>query len=530
MPTDPELAAGTTLGDFRVERLIGAGGMGHVYLARQSSLQRRVALKTLRPELTRNPQSLERFLREGRAVAKLTHANIVQVYAIGEEAGIHFMALEYVEGRNLRDYLDRKGPPDFAHAVAILRQVTQALIRAHEAGFVHRDVKPENILISKKGEVKVADFGLSRVTTTDEAPPSLTQSGVTMGTPLYMSPEQVRGHPADQRSDLYSLGVTAYHLLAGEPPFKGATAFDVAMCHVQTEAPSLTVVRPDVPPELLAVVVRLMQKSPEARYQTGRELLRDLSAIRDSLQAGRASLQQLLISAPLALPVSLSGEIPNPTPAYLTSLPRPRFQAWKWLTIGGVLFLAVAVGVRLRLHGGDVAPVEESTAARDLIDDPAVGLKRKLSDPSLRRDAKQDIALQLGLLLCSRRQYDQALDAFDEFAKMPPDPDSEKRFLAQAKATSDLVAGLGHVIVRSAQNQWEASNKAFIEQITPKKLGDRIGRTKSLELMKRGPWRKAVVDALVRNARNAPPDAVIDERIRPYLSYFPPGPSVEGME
>src|SRR5205807_1682526 len=170
---------GRTLGDFRIVRRLGQGGMGQVYLAEQLSLKRKVALKILRAEVACNPTSLRRFRAEAEAVARATHANIVQVYAFGECEGLHYMALEYVEGRNLREYLTRKGPPEVPLALAIMRQVAAALQRASELGVIHRDIKPENILLTRKGEVKVADFGLSRVLVGDQQPLHITQSGVT---------------------------------------------------------------------------------------------------------------------------------------------------------------------------------------------------------------------------------------------------------------------------------------------------------------------------------------------------------------
>src|SRR5262249_18927687 len=219
---------GQTLGDFRLLRRLGQGGMGQVYLAEQVSLKRKVALKTLRPDLAANTTSLQRFKKEAEAVARATHANIVQVYFIGEKDGLHYMALEYVEGKNLREYLERKGPPEVLQSLSIMRQVAAALQRASELGLVHRDIKPENILLTKKGEVKVADFGLSRCFG-DKQALNLTQSGVAMGTPLYMAPEQVEGKAVDPRTDIYSFGVTSYHMLTGQPPFRGQSAFEVAL-------------------------------------------------------------------------------------------------------------------------------------------------------------------------------------------------------------------------------------------------------------------------------------------------------------
>src|SRR5262245_13134009 len=274
---------GKTLGDYQVLRKLGQGGMGQVYLAEQQSLKRHVALKLLRSDLDANETALKRFKQEAEAVARVTHANIVQVYAIGEAEGLHFMALEYVEGRNLRDYIALKGPPELLLALSIMRQVASALQRAGEAGIIHRDIKPENILLTKKGEVKVADFGLSRVLEGEQPAVNLTQSGVTMGTPLYMSPEQVEGKPVDPRTDIYSFGVTCYHMFAGEPPFRGASAFEVALKHVREEAPPLQSIRPDLPPDLCAVVHKMMAKDPAERYQSGKDLLKDLALLRESI-------------------------------------------------------------------------------------------------------------------------------------------------------------------------------------------------------------------------------------------------------
>src|SRR5262245_61452496 len=163
-PTPPEAdLTGRTLGDFHILRRLGQGGMGQVYLAEQISLKRKVALKLLRADLAARPVALQRFKAEAEAVARATHANIVQVYAIGESDGLHYMALEYVEGKNLREYLEKKGAPEVLVALSLMRQVASALQRAAELGIIHRDIKPENILLTRKGEVKVADFGLSRV-------------------------------------------------------------------------------------------------------------------------------------------------------------------------------------------------------------------------------------------------------------------------------------------------------------------------------------------------------------------------------
>ncbi|MEI6687400.1 MAG: serine/threonine-protein kinase, partial [Planctomycetota bacterium] len=225
---------GKLIGDFKVLYKLGHGGMGQVFLAEQVSLKRKVALKILRSDLAEDSDSLQRFKKEAEAIAQVVHPCIVQVYAIGEAEGEHFMALEYVEGRNLKEYLALRGTLDIHSLVSVLRQVASALQRASELGIIHRDIKPENILLTRKGEVKVADFGLARFAALVQ-PLNLTQTGMTLGTPLYMAPEQVEGKQIDQRTDIYSLGVTAYHMIAGHPPYQGDTAVEVAFKHLRGE-------------------------------------------------------------------------------------------------------------------------------------------------------------------------------------------------------------------------------------------------------------------------------------------------------
>ena len=270
--------SGLVLGEYQLLRRLGQGGMSYVYLALQKSLQRKVALKILKSELAEDESYVRRFEREAQAAAKLTQANIVQIYEVGHVDGYHFIAQEYVAGRNLRQYISRHGAVEPVMAVNVLRQCSRALQKASELGVVHRDIKPENIMLSTKGEVKIADFGLARILdrSGDQA---LTQVGVTMGTPLYMSPEQVGGDALDHRSDIYSLGITAYHMLAGTPPFDGENALAVAMQHFNTDAPALGAIRPDVPEKLIAVIEKMMAKKPEQRHQDAKELLKSLRKV-----------------------------------------------------------------------------------------------------------------------------------------------------------------------------------------------------------------------------------------------------------
>lgn len=274
MAGDDADLTGRELGGYRVLRRLGVGGMAEVYLAEQNSLGRQVALKVLLPALARDGAYVDRFLHEARAAASLVHANIVQIYEVGQADGVHFIAQEYVRGRNLGELLARQTALEPRVVLDVLRQVVAALGKAAEAGIVHRDIKPENILLSQSGEIKVADFGLARAMSADAK--TLTQVGVAMGTPLYMSPEQIEGRPVDARSDIYSLGITSYHLLAGTPPHLGETALAIAVQHLNATPRPLENARSDVPSGLARVVHRMIAKKPEQRYQSPAELLAEL--------------------------------------------------------------------------------------------------------------------------------------------------------------------------------------------------------------------------------------------------------------
>jgi serine/threonine-protein kinase len=276
-PPDHDLS-GRQLGDYQLLRRLGRGAMAEVYLAEQCSLGRQVAIKVLKRELADDQTYVRRFQREARAAASLVHANIVQIHEVGQIDGVYFIAQEYVQGMNLRQWMARNGTPDLRLAVIIMCQVAAALAKAAEHGIVHRDIKPENIMLTRSGEVKVADFGLARVPGKAERV-ELTQDGMTMGTPLYMSPEQVEGRQLDPRSDLYSLGVTCYHMLAGSPPFAGETALSVAVQHLNKAPEPLENVRADLPPALCRIVHRMLAKEPEKRHPSARELLRDLRQV-----------------------------------------------------------------------------------------------------------------------------------------------------------------------------------------------------------------------------------------------------------
>ncbi|MFN0020780.1 MAG: serine/threonine-protein kinase [Pirellulaceae bacterium] len=276
--SEPDLS-GRRLGDYQLLRRLGRGGMAEVYLAEQLSLRRQVAFKVLRSNLALDVAYVRRFHNEAQAAAKLVHANIVQIHEVNCIDGTHFIVQEYVAGQNLKQVLTRRGSGlEAAPAANIIRQVAAALHKAAEQKIIHRDIKPENIMLAPSGEVKVADFGLARVVREGEAM-NLTEVGITMGTPLYMSPEQVEGKDVDPRSDIYSLGVTAYQMIAGRPPFDGETALAIAIQHLKNEPTRLETLRPDIPSGLCRIVHQMLAKNPQDRFQKPADILKELRTL-----------------------------------------------------------------------------------------------------------------------------------------------------------------------------------------------------------------------------------------------------------
>ncbi len=283
---------GRILGGYRFLHKLGSGGMADVYLAEQFSLNRRVAVKVLRPATLLHAEAVDRFAQEARAAAALIHGNIVQIHEVGCIEGVHFLAEEFVAGPSLRAWLKEQGPLGAEAILSLLMQVAAALECAESGGVVHRDIKPENLLVTPRGEVKVADFGLARVLHDNL---ELTQTGMALGTPLYMSPEQSHGGKVDIRGDLYSLGATAYHLVTGQPPFRGTTGVAVALAHAKEPLESLRNVRPDFPAEVAGVIERLLEKDKESRFQTSSELFEAVEPL-----AAQATSSSRAAALPLA--------------------------------------------------------------------------------------------------------------------------------------------------------------------------------------------------------------------------------------
>src|SRR3954452_1626554 len=341
--------SGRRIGDFQLLRRLGRGGMAEVYLAEQLSLRRQVALKVLRKNLAGDDAYIRRFQHEAQAAAKLVHANIVQIYEVGCADGTYYISQEYVPGQNLKQLLARLGHGvDAVQAVNIIRQAAAALHKAAEQKIIHRDIKPENIMITPAGEVKVADFGLARISRDGEAL-NLTQVGITMGTPLYMSPEQVEGRVVDPRSDIYSFGVTCYHMLAGHPPFDGPTALNVAVQHLKTEPKRLEVLCPNLPEGLCRIVHKLLAKKPDDRYQRAIDLLKDLKGLKiEGLDQDWAAELPGFNSADLALSTAGRLEATQQLELLLRTDRAARSKAWNTASLIGAIAGLILLGLVAR--------------------------------------------------------------------------------------------------------------------------------------------------------------------------------------
>ncbi|MDQ3818743.1 MAG: serine/threonine protein kinase, partial [Acidobacteriota bacterium] len=283
---------GRQINHYRILSPLGAGGMGEVYLAQDTKLGRRVALKLLPESFTKDEDRLQRFQQEARTASALNHPNIVTIYEIGEDGARQYIATELIEGETLRESL-AAGALETVDALDITLQAASALAAAHEAGVVHRDVKPENIMIRRDRFVKVLDFGLAKLAlrkaaALDSTAPTRmrgnTSPGVVMGTVNYMSPEQARGLSVDERTDIWSLGVVLYEMLAGGLPFKGETPTDVTVSILEREPAALTALSAEVPAELEWIVKKALRKDRDERYQTVREMIGDLRSVKQQLE------------------------------------------------------------------------------------------------------------------------------------------------------------------------------------------------------------------------------------------------------
>ncbi|HEY3050221.1 MAG TPA: Stk1 family PASTA domain-containing Ser/Thr kinase [Gaiellaceae bacterium] len=332
-------------GRYRIMRKLGSGGMADVYLAEDEELGRRVAIKILNDKHANDEQFVERFRREAKNAAGLSHPNIVSIYDRGEAEGTYYIAMEYLDGRSLKELVVARGPLPIADAIEATRQVLTALRFAHRKGVVHRDIKPHNVMADADGRLKVTDFGIARAGVSQ-----MTEAGSIIGTAQYLSPEQARGAAVDQRSDLYSIGVVLYEMLTGQVPFTGESPVEIAMKHLSDTPRPPSLLRPEIPPDLDMVVLRALAKNPEDRFQTAEEMDAELERVAHgagvTAETADAATAVLAGTALANAPTAIVPPRRPPTqarPSYRYAEPPPRRRPiWPWLL---ALLLVVLAGV-----------------------------------------------------------------------------------------------------------------------------------------------------------------------------------------
>jgi eukaryotic-like serine/threonine-protein kinase len=396
-------------GRYKISRKLGAGGMANVYLAEDQELGRRVAIKMLDDRHSSDAQFVERFRREAQNAAGLSHPNIVSIYDRGEAEGSYYIAMEYVEGRTLKELLVARGPSPIGIAIDYTRQILSALRFAHRNGIVHRDIKPHNVIVDGEGRVKVMDFGIARAGTSQ-----MTEAGSIIGTAHYLSPEQARGAPVDQTSDLYSTGIVLYELLTGSVPFTGETPVEIAMKHLSQAPLPPSTHRPEIPRDLDYVVLRALAKDPAERYRSAEDMDSDLERIArgigvsaETAETATSVLSRTDVADALTTvrPAPASGKTAYTPGRYYEYEEAPRRRSiWPWLL--ALLLLAGALvggwyvyqGIQDQLSATeavtvpDVEGLLESLAVRDIRDaglEPNVQ-RRPNSDVERGRVASQD--------------------------------------------------------------------------------------------------------------------------------------------
>ena len=403
-PAPPEGPGGHALvtldGRYHIVERIAAGGMGEVFRAHDAVLAREVAIKVLHRSLAGDQSFVDRFRREARAAAGLSHPNIVAVYDWGAVDGIYYMVMEYVRGRASRELLNRYGKLEPAQAAEVLRQTLLALGHAHQQGLVHRDIKPENILITTDGTVKVTDFGLARA----YADGRQTQAGTVTGTVQYLAPEQIRGEPADPRSDLYSLGIVAYECLTGKLPFTGETAMSIAYKHLSDRVPKPSSIVPALPEDLDGFVASATERDRELRPESASAMRRDIEAIEPDLAPAR-SLAGLVDDMPEIVDddgnateaVAVAAPTATQTITRTVRMRRRRWRMWLGVVLGVLALAASAWGIWTYVvpHKAPVPDVTGATvdAARSQLAD--AGFVVTLADGRYTNDVPADHVIRV---------------------------------------------------------------------------------------------------------------------------------------
>jgi eukaryotic-like serine/threonine-protein kinase len=404
---------GRTIGNYQIMEELGRGGMAVVYRAYQQSLNRYVAIKVLPPQFAFDREFVERFQREAKAAAGLRHPNIVVIHDVGQEDGIYYIVMEYLEGRTLKQVIEQGGPLPPKQVGRIVEQVAAALDYAHKRGFVHRDVKPANIFVGEGDRVTLTDFGIAKAGAETQ---HLTRTGTLMGTPEYMSPEQAAGGTVDHRTDLYALGVVLYQMLVGRVPFRGTTPHAVLHAVIYEPPPPPRQINPNLPPAIEAVIVKAVAKRPEQRFQRGAEMV---AALRTAL-AGKPY-------APAAVP-------PPPEPGPSRAVPakrrpgpeaQPKRSPMVWIMAGIALVLLLSLGglaLLLSGGGGQATPIPPTMQAIVWVTEAATPVG--LSSGSQATEASAPPATQEPVPTQAQSSAPAPPPATDTPSPAPPAPDT----------------------------------------------------------------------------------------------------------
>jgi len=358
---------GTTLGKYEIIELIGEGGMANVYRAWQPALQRYVALKVLAPHLSGDASFLARFHQEAVSAANLKHSNIVIIHDVGDQDGHHYIAMEFIEGGSLEDRIRSQGALPLEQVVDIIGQVGQALDYAHQRGFIHRDIKPANVLIEPEGRAVLTDFGIAKAASDSGVTAPLTKAGSIFGTPHYMSPEQIKEDPVDHRSDLYSLGIVCYEMLAGQVPFDGTTTHSILYAQAHNPPPPLKDANPNVPPAVEAVVNRMLAKLPDARYSSAGEFA---TALAEAVTPEKAPAEEDATVVLQKPPSQAAVTMVSPSKQRAPQQPQParapgrRKKVALLLAVVGVVLVGGAIAAAVVLSGNNKPADDTQTVAQ----------------------------------------------------------------------------------------------------------------------------------------------------------------------
>ncbi|MEA2366634.1 MAG: eukaryotic-like serine/threonine-protein kinase, partial [Thermoleophilaceae bacterium] len=438
-----EVAGNTVVdGRYRVLRRLGSGGMADVYCAEDTHLGRQVAIKILHRRFPQDQEFVERFRREAKSAAGLNHPNVVGVFDRGEHEGTYYIAMEFLEGRTLKDIAASEAPLPQERVIDLGLQILQAAGFAHRHGVIHRDFKPHNVIVEANGHAKVTDFGIARAGASE-----MTETGSIMGTAQYLSPEQAQGHAVTATSDIYSIGVMLYEMLAGRLPFDGDSAVAVALKHLSEQPAPISQWRPDVHPALEAVVMAALAKDPAARWQSAEDLAAGLEGARAQLEAGPNGGQDTAAFAAIPMPVGAEtaptqvAAVPEPVAATVVEPEPERERRWPWYAIGLLTLALVAVLAYLILSG--LLATEKRDVPR-VTGEPLVTARQIMERAGFEVQTER---------VQSAQPFDQVVDQ---------DPNAGEQAEEGATVTLEVSGGPGNVLVPPVDN---LSQKQAIDEL-----------------------------------------------------------------